>query len=138
MRWLLVSLVLVAFVAVGCGSEKIYGPRDVERAFASHGLRLIKIRSQPLPTFTTLRRPRHITVFLYRNHRDADAAVQRKKGRSVFSAFGIPKPANIGGIFVFRKRNVVAIDVTPNISKTPNVGRSIGTPGFVEAVEGLP
>jgi hypothetical protein len=137
MRRLLVSLVLVAFVAVGCGSEKIYSPRDVERAFASHGLRLIKIRSQPLPTFTTLRRPRHITVFLYRNHRDADAAVQGKEGRSVLSAHGIPYTAS-SSIFIFRKRNVVAIDVTPNLSKNPNVGRFVGTPSFVEAVEGLP
>jgi hypothetical protein len=137
MRWLLVSLVLVAFLAVGCGSEKIYGPRDVERAFASHGLRLIKIRSQPLPTFTTLRRPRHLTVFLYRNHLDADAAVQGKDGRSVLSALGIPYPAS-SSIFILRKRNVVAIDVTPNLSKNPNVGRSVGTTGFVEAIEGLP
>jgi hypothetical protein len=82
-------------------------------------------------------------VFIYRNHRDAEAAVRRKKGRGVFAAFDIPKPASIGSISVYTKRNIVAIDITPNLSKTPNVARAVfaravGTPGFVEAIEGLP
>jgi len=137
-RLLLVSLLLVPLVLVGCGREKTYSARDVEQAFASHGLRLIMIRSQPAPTFTTVRRPQHVTVFIYRNHRDAEAAVRREKGHGVFSAFDIPRPASLGGIAVFTKRNIVAIDVTPNISATPNVTRAVATPGFVEAVEGLP
>jgi hypothetical protein len=137
MRWLLVSSLLVPLVLVGCGREKTYGARDVKQAFASHGLRLIMTRSQPAPTFTTVRRPRHV-MFIYRNHRDADAAVRREKARGVFSAFDIPRPVSIGGITVFTKRNIVAIDVTPNISTTPNVTRAVGTPGFKEAVEGLP
>jgi hypothetical protein len=97
----------------------------------------MQIRSTPVPTFSTVGRPRHVTVFIYRSHRDADAAVRSKKGRGVFSAFDIPKPASIGSILVYTKANVVAIDVTPNLSKTPNVSRATGTPGFTEAVEGL-
>jgi hypothetical protein len=77
-------------------------------------------------------------VFIYRNHRAAAAAVRRKKARGVFSAFDIPRPASIGSVTVFTKRNIVAIDVSPNISTTPNVTRAVGTPGFMEAVEGLP
>ena len=64
--------------------------------------------------------------------------MRRKKGRGVFAAFDIPKPASVGAISVFTNRNVVAIDVTPNLSKTPNVARAVATPGFVEAIEGLP
>jgi hypothetical protein len=84
------------------------------------------------------RKGQHVTVFIYRNHRDAEAAVRSEKGRGVFTAFNIPKPASLGGILVFTKRNLVAIDVQPNTSKTPNVTRARATPGFWEAVNALP
>lgn len=88
--------------------------------------------------FTTIRRPRQVTVLIYGSHSDAEAAIRTKKGRSVFTIFGIPQPANVGLVLTFTKRNVVAIDVTPNTSNARNVSTSRATPGFSEAVDELP
>jgi hypothetical protein len=138
MRRLIVPSLLVLLAVAGCGRKKTYSTRDVERTFSNHGLHLIKVRSQPVQMLMTRRSNQHVTVLIYPNHRAAAAAVRSEKGRGVFAAFDIPKPANVGGILVWLKRNIVAVDVGPNISKRTNVTRARTTPGFSEAVAGLP
>jgi hypothetical protein len=120
-----------------CRGEKTYSARDVQRSFATHGLRLAEIRSQPVPTLTTALKGQHITALIFRNHRDAEAAARKTREGGLFSTITIPRPTNVGAISVITKRNLVAIDIAANGSTTPSV-RAVAAPGFMDAIDALP